>query len=109
MIIHSGNPCCGHLLRSSLNLSYVSNRDSNSICMKEEISFRSRADFPGGKYLAKKASAISSQVVIDARGNDCSHYRAFPFNENEKARNLIASSVTPLIFSMSHTSKKFSK
>jgi len=35
----------------------------------EDISFLSFTDFTGRKYRAKKASTISSQVIIDALGN----------------------------------------
>lgn len=102
-----GKLCCEHLLTKSLNLSQVSNNNFELACTYDDISFWIFFIFPGGKYLVRKASTSSSQVLIEPRGKHWSHCLVWPLSENRKALCQITSSETPLIFNILYTSKKF--
>jgi len=59
-----------------------------------------------GKDLARKALVSSPQVAIDPRGKEWSHTLALSLIENRNKRRRIASVEAPLIFNVSHTSRK---
>ena len=62
--------------------------------------------FVGGKNLARNLFDKSSHDVIEFGGSEINHCLALSFYENGNNRSRIASSLTPLFFTLSHTSKK---
>ena len=65
------------------------------------------AAFAGGKNRARNLFAYSSHGVMESGGSKISQCLAFAFNENGNNRRQMASSLTLLYFTVSHTSKKF--
>jgi len=79
---------------------------SSSLWVNDVIWFRKLAVLLGGKNLARKVFVSSSHVVIDPRGNECSHALTLSLSENGNRRRRMASVDAPLIFRMSYTSRK---
>ena len=65
------------------------------------------AAFAGGKNLTRNFFDKSSHDVIESSGSEMSQCLPLSFNENGNNLSRIASSLTPLYFTVSHTSKKF--
>ena len=63
--------------------------------------------FAGEKNLARNLFDKSSHDVIESGGYEMSQCSALSFNENGNNLSRIASSLTSLYFTVSHTSKKF--
>ena len=63
------------------------------------------AAFAGGKNLARNLFDKSSHDVIESGGFEISQCLAFSFNENGNNLSRITSLLTPLYFTVSHTSK----
>ena len=63
--------------------------------------------FASGKNLARNLFDKSSHDVIEFGGYEMSQCLALSFNDNGDNLSRIASSLTPLYFTVSHTSKKF--
>ena len=62
--------------------------------------------FASGKNLARNLFDKSSHDVIEYSGSEIRQCLAVSFNENGNNQSRIASSLTPLYFIVSHTSKK---
>jgi hypothetical protein len=60
----------------------------------------------GGKYLTRKFSTRSFQVMMDLAGNDFTQDFAISLREKRKSLKLISSLETPFILKVSQVSKK---
>ena len=64
------------------------------------------AAFVGGKNRARNLFTNSSHDVMESGGSEISQCLAFSFNENGNNQRQMASSLTPLYFTVSQTSRK---
>ena len=80
---------------------------SPSNCLKVLISCTSCAIFEGGKNLVRNSSTKSFHEIMESGGWFVNQCLALSPSESGNNLNLSASSVTPLYFTVPHTSMKF--
>ena len=99
----------GTLPQQFLDLSQVSVKLSLSFWAKLLISILICAVLAGGQYFVKKIWTKSAQLMMESSGSEVSHCLAQSLKDNGNSLSRMASSVTPLYFTLLHTSKNLVK
>ena len=63
----------------------------------------------GGQYFVKNLWTKSAQLIMESGGLEVSHYLALSLKDSGNNLSYMAFYITPLYFTLSHTSKKLIK